>query len=55
MKLVALLEDGKYSSFSREDGEILFSQDQVQLMERLFEKKESGTETWKELLANYFG
>lgn len=55
VKLVALLEDGKYSSFSREDGEILFSQDQVQLIERLFEKKESGTETWKELLANYFG
>ena len=55
VKLVALLEDGRYSSFSRENGEILFSQDQVQLMERLFEKKESGSQTWKELLADYFG
>ncbi|WP_229089987.1 FtsK/SpoIIIE domain-containing protein [Streptococcus constellatus] len=53
-KLVSLLEQEDYHQFTREDGNILFSNDEVQLLTRLFEKKEVFEGTWKQLLSQYF-
>lgn len=55
VKLVAMLEENNYRNFKREEGEILFSVEDVQLLERLFQKKEEYSGTWKELLSDYFG
>ena len=53
-KLVALLEEEDYHQFTREEGNIIFSDDELQLVSRLFEKKENFTGTWKQLLSQYF-
>lgn len=53
-KLVSLLEQEDYHRFIREDGNILFLNDEVQLLARLFEKKEEFEGTWKQLLSQYF-
>ncbi|EHG12205.1 hypothetical protein HMPREF9177_01203 [Streptococcus intermedius F0413] len=53
-KLVALLEEENYHQFTREEGNIIFSDDELQLVSRLFEKKDHFTGTWKQLLSQYF-
>ena len=53
-KLVALLEEENYHQFPREEGNIIFSDDELQLVSRLFEKKDHFTGTWKQLLSQYF-
>ena len=53
-KLVALLEEEDYHQFTREEGNIIFSDYELQLVSRLFEKKENFTGTWKQLLSQYF-